>query len=431
MTRGISCTYDLVEAAAAAALQPPPLRCLPPAPRYVFAPDNSLKHMTPANSFTMSSGTSRPRRSINTTFQESPYAMQCTSDSAAAAKLAKGGALPPLTSLPSMRNSSHHSSSEFNLPSLPSSTSGMSYTSLNPSLHLNMRSGSWSQVENALPPLDPSASSFSSLYSSQGGQRSIPGGYPSDSFGDLAVPPLPGMSRPGTPSRGLRRSSSTASLSSFSDWNSVSKTPSLSIDGSSSRRSASSELDDHFGMPGTASSFGLESPFNSASTNSGLSRPQKPMFGYNAPGLPASPYGVHAPSRSGSIDPLSGLNLIASTQTTNGFRGLISADYPSASAYTSGYSSGPLDGVPSRSSSGQFGANMGSSRTDTLGYPSSSGRRVGIAPPPFRGVAPPSSMPGYPQSPANTRDSLMRGQGRRLSRNASYAGLSSYEASGW
>lgn len=204
-TRSVSCTYELVEAAAAAAAQPPSLRCLPPAPRYVFAPDNSLKYM-PASSFPLS-GTSKLRRSVNTAFQDSPFALQCTSDSAAAAKLSSGGDLPPLAPLPSMRNSNTHSSSSLysglGSSTLPPLRSSYNSSSLNPTLQPNVRSGSWSQVENALPPLNMSMSDYQPSYPSlsrrpsHSGLSSFGGEEATSSSDHLDLPPLPTFSRSG------------------------------------------------------------------------------------------------------------------------------------------------------------------------------------------------------------------------------------------
>lgn len=394
----------------------------------------------PANSIPHS-GPTRTRRSINTAFQDSPLALQCTSDSAAAARVSRGGALPPLPPLSTLRNSNAHISSTFqsSLGPLPPLGSGYDRSSLNPSLQPNVRSGSWSQVENALPPLtlDGYQDPYPGLSrkSSHSTLSSIQEQYPTGSFNDqLHLPPMPPITRPSSPLRTIKRSSSVTSLSSTSDWNSSSKTtPSLSVDSSCSRRSASSDLDEQLGMPSTASLFGLDPSLPAASRSSvGTSRLHKPMFGYDS-AIPApSAYGMHAPNRTGSIDPLSGLDLSASTRFFSGFQQLSSETYPSTSVRTPGYSttgsSGLLDGGSHRSSHGLYGSN-----NDPLALPGSTTRRGGLAPMPSLSSlgGSPSGYSAYPPLSPSGNDVLARGHGRRLSRNASYAGLSSFEASGW
>jgi hypothetical protein len=196
-----------------------------------------------------------------------------------------------------------------------------------------------------------------------------------------------------------------------------------------SRRSGSSDIDDHFSMPSTAGSFGLASPYDPAHSRSSSSRSQKPMFGYEASRTLASPYSVHAPSRPGSLDPLHGLNVLGSTMSTNGFRQLSSETYPSLTPYTPGYSSdtGALGSRPSL----QGGSYMSGMPSTLVGHPGLSTRRGGLPPAPSYAGSSQGSISAYPPASPSSRDPLGRGEGRRLSRNASYAGLSSFEASGW
>lgn len=230
LARGLACKYELVEAAAAAASMPPSLRCLPAAPRYIFAPDNSLKYM-PAISFpnSTSSNKSSRRPAGNTASKPSPFGLQCTSDSATVAKLASGSGirdLPSFPSMPTMRGSNYTSSTSLSsLGPLPPLTHSYSHSSLNPTLQPNVRSGSWSQVESALPPLNASTSfgnyeqpnSRLARMSSHSGLSSLSSAHPTSSFSELDLPPLSALARPGSPNRGLKRSSSTTSLSSLSD----------------------------------------------------------------------------------------------------------------------------------------------------------------------------------------------------------------------
>lgn len=368
-----------------------------------------------------------------------------------------GSGLPPLDSTsfsayPST-NASLYGPPPTGLPYMPSNSS---------SIMPNMRSGSWSQVENALPPLGPLSGNHPRLGGSSShvgmnhptalasGMPSLPG---NDSlFTNMNEPAfMPNVSRPGNQGRGLRRSASSASLASSSGWNSGSKTPALSMEGS--RRSTSSDEDDPYGMPSTASASPaflqspFSNPFTAASPVAGIHRSKTPGFGLDQ-SRPTSPaFGIMPSARMSSLSSVDAFDLPLSS-STNRFPQLSSSHYPAATPYTPSYSRNlSQQGAPSPMvySTDPFGTyNSRGLPPISTGHPGITFRQGGLLA--MSAVSATSSQssssfpssnsgsfPAFPtlKSPSLPNSDLFgASHSRRLSRHSSYAGLSRFEGSG-